>query len=111
MTCTCPTGATLHGGDCPYEGRRKLNAKPSAQRKRAEDNARREREVEAAKLEAALRSLADLERIIMRIGGFMTPEDQARLREAQALLVEHGRRASKDRPVWVDRVAPVVVGK
>ncbi len=61
-------------------------------------------EVRTAERDRALDLVAQLERIITATGGYMSPEDQAWLREAQSLLVEHGRRAPEQRAVWVDRV-------
>lgn len=46
----------------------------------------------ALQRDRALSLLDDLERQLTRIGGYMTPTDQAKLFEARALLVEQGRR-------------------
>ncbi len=53
------------------------------------------RELATAQLAAALDSLAALQRIIRRTGGFMAPEDQVSLREAEALLVAAGRSVAR----------------
>lgn len=62
--------------------------------------------VRTAERDGALDALAHLERILTATGGYMTPEDQARLREARTLLVAHGRRAPEELPAWEDRVLP-----
>lgn len=49
-------------------------------------------ELRVAERDAALSALDKLERMIKRIGGHMTPEDQATLRAATAVLAEQGHR-------------------
>jgi hypothetical protein len=60
-------------------------------------------EFAGAQRDRAVDLLVELERIITAVGGYMTPGDQERLREARALLVEAGRRAPEERSVWKDR--------
>lgn len=45
----------------------------------------------AAQRDGTLNALAELFEILRKQGGYMTPQDQARLRAAHALLAEHGR--------------------
>lgn len=45
-----------------------------------------------ARTEAALDSLQSLVRFVKRVGGFMEHSDQLQLREAEALLVDAGRK-------------------
>lgn len=44
-----------------------------------------------AERDDALIKLQQLERMISRVGGHMTPEDQETLRGARAVLAQHGR--------------------
>lgn len=44
-----------------------------------------------ARLAAALESLSAMVRQLERIGGYATPQDQAELRHARAVLAEEGR--------------------
>jgi len=60
-------------------------------------------EVRTAQRDRALDMVAALERMLTAIGGYMTPEQQAALFSARALLVEMGRRMPENLPVWVDR--------
>jgi len=60
-----------------------------------------ELEVRTAERDRALDLLDRLERIVP--AGYMPPEHQSVLRETRAALVELGKRAPEDRPVWVDR--------
>lgn len=61
-------------------------------------------EIRTAERDRALDLLEQLERVLTKIGGFMTPADQDTLRAARALLVELGRREPENRAMWQDRV-------
>lgn len=64
-----------------------------------------------AQRDRAVIALEHLEAVVTRIGGYMTPEDQATLREARATLAEHGRLRTEERPEWIDRTPAIVVQK
>lgn len=59
-------------------------------------------EVRTAERDRALELLDAVERLVARIGGFMTAEDQDLMREVRAALVGSGRRVD-ERPLWTDR--------
>jgi len=48
-------------------------------------------ELRTAERDAALSDLAAVVRILIRAGGYLTPQDQVSLRAAMARLAEHGR--------------------
>ncbi len=62
-----------------------------------------ERDAAVKSLVRLVTSLERLEMAISRIGGYMTSEEQAWLREARAELEEHGRRERKVIPMWRNR--------
>ena len=59
-------------------------------------------DVITAERDAALSALDGLERLIDR-KQHMWPEEQAALRAAKAVLIEHGRRKAERMQVWEDR--------
>jgi hypothetical protein len=69
-------------------------------------------EIATAERDAARMLVHRLERMLARIGGQMTPEDQVLLREARALLVTAGMRPSDgtirqpDPPEWTQDPPP-----
>ena len=63
----------------------------------------REDEVIEAERDRALDLLDGFERMITRIGGMLTHEDQRLLRAARAFLEETGKRKSVAPALWVDR--------
>lgn len=60
-------------------------------------------EIVTAERDRAIDVVDQLERIITAIGGYIPHADQQWLREARALLVQHGRRAREDVVPWVNR--------
>ncbi len=59
-------------------------------------------EVRTAERDRALELLDRVERLVSKVGGYMTAEDQDLMLEVRAELAASGRRADK-RPRWVDR--------
>lgn len=59
-------------------------------------------EVRTAERDRALELLDRVERLVARIGGFMTPVDQDLMREVRETLAEAGCRVD-ERPLWTDR--------
>lgn len=99
-TCTgCGRTAMLYhqeGGHPPWmcgvcEVRREASERASRAAAVAGPQDLERRELDSARADAALDSVARLARIIRRAGGYMAPADQHALWEAEAMLVAVGR--------------------
>lgn len=79
---------------------RKLKPKPPSERPVSP----RDLEVRTAALQRSIMLMEKLERMLTRIGGHMTYEDQQALRESREFLVDMGRRVDPLKfNVWTDR--------